>query len=409
MYVEQTPTRNYVYQYNLNIQRQITSTLSVLVGYSGSHALHNPFQADSINTIVPQLVPGAGYVWPGCPGGLGSSPAQLALAYSGCVTAAGGSPTGGNLYTLDSHLTAAQQTARLLNPTANGMFLTAWQARSWYNAMQIKVDKRMSHGFQLTAAFTWSKSMDDSSGSTAGDTFQLDIVSEPWYDMSLNKGLSDFDVRRNFVLNGLWNVPTPKTLGAFGEKALGGWQLGIITTLADGVPESASLTAFNNAVDLTGELITTNQPPNVNAGCSPQGLINPNYRHTLLYINGSCLGLVPITASNASVCDNTRAGFSPNVCPNIRGNLGRDTIIGPGLFNMDFSVFKNNYIRKISETFNVQFRAEMFNVLNHTNFAPSSNLNPFADEFGNPDPTFGQLTATQVPNREIQLAIKLIW
>ncbi len=410
MYVEPTPKRNYVYQYNLNIQRQLTPSLSVLVGYSGSHALHNPFQADTINTVVPQLVSGVGYVWPGCPGGMGSTPAQLSAAYGACVTAAASSPTGGNLYTLDSHLTPSQQNNRLLNPTtANGMFLTAWQSRSWYNAMQVKVDKRLSHGFQVTAAFTWSKSIDDSSGSTAGDTFQLDIVSEPWYDMRLNKGLSDFDVRRNFVVNGLWNVPTPKTLGAFGERALGGWQLGAIVTVADGVPESASLTAFNNAVDLGGELQLTNQPPNVNAGCSPQGLVAPNYRNTLIYIKGSCLGLVPITTSNASVCDNTRAGFASNVCPNIRGNLGRDTIVGPGLVDVNFSVFKNNYVRKISETFNVQFRAEMFNAFNHANFSPSSNLNPFLDQFGTLDPTFGQLTSVQVPNRQIQLALKMIW
>jgi hypothetical protein len=227
--------------------------------------------------------------------------------------------------------------------------------------------------------------------------------------MSLNKGLSDFDVRHNLVINGLWNVPSPKSLGIFGEKALGGWQLGIINTLASGVPESASFTAFNNPSDFVGELLPTNQPPNLNAGCSPQNLVNPNYRHSLFYINASCLGLVPITATNASVCDNTRSGLPSTVCPNIRGNLGRDTIIGPGLFDMDFSVFKNNYVRKISETFNVQFRAEMFNVLNHANFAPSSNLNPFVNTKAKPDGTFGQLTSTQTPERQIQLALKMIW
>jgi hypothetical protein len=413
MYVEQTPKRNYVYQYNFNIQRQITPTLSILVGYTGSRALHNPFQADTINTIVPTFVSGVGYVWPGCPGGLGSTPSQLTAAYNACVTAANGpppNPTGGNLYTLDKNVKSNQQRARLLNPTtASIMYNTDWQARSWYNAMQVKIDKRLSHGFQIQAAYTWSKSIDDSSGSTAGDTFQLDIVSEPWYNMSLNKGLSDFDVRHNLVINGLWNVPSPKSLGIFGEKALGGWQLGIINTLASGVPESASFTAFNNPSDFVGELLPTNQPPNLNAGCSPQNLVNPNYRHSLFYINASCLGLVPITAANASVCDNTRSGLPSTVCPNIRGNLGRDTIIGPGLFDMDFSVFKNNYVRKISETFNVQFRAEMFNVLNHANFAPSSNLNPFVNTKAKPDGTFGQLTSTQTPERQIQLALKMIW
>jgi len=71
-------------------------------------------------------------------------------------------------------------------------------------------------------------------------------------------------------------------------------------------------------------------------------------------------------------------------------------------------VFKNNYIKTFSEAFNVQFRAEMFNVLNHTNFAPSANLSPFNGD-GTPTSSFGQLTQTQTDNRVIQLALKVIW
>jgi hypothetical protein len=71
-------------------------------------------------------------------------------------------------------------------------------------------------------------------------------------------------------------------------------------------------------------------------------------------------------------------------------------------------VFKNNYIKAISESFNVQFRAEMFNVLNHTNFAPSANLSPFNAD-GTPTSSFGQLTSTQNDNRVIQLALKVVW
>jgi hypothetical protein len=395
MYVQQDPKRNYVYQYNLNIQRQITPTLSLLIGYTGSRAIHNPFQADTINTVIPTKDPSGFYYWP--------------KTYTATLPTTANAP-GGGIYGDATHpcpSAGISQNCNLLNTTtANGMFDTQWQSRSWYNAMQIKLEKRMSHGFQLQAAYTWSKSMDDSSGSTAGDTFQLDIVSEPWYDLSLNKGLSDFDVRHNLVINTLWEVPTPKKFGTFGEKALGGWQLALISTVASGVPESASFTAFNNSSDIGGELQVTNQPPNVLAGCSPQNLVNPDYRHSLIYIKPNCLGLVPMTSANAAVCSNR---VSPTTCSNIRGNLGRDTIIGPGLFNMDFSVFKNNYVRRISETFNVQFRAEMFNVLNRTNFAPSSNLNPFLDINASPDTSLGLLTSTQNHNREIQIALKLVW
>ncbi|HLH00146.1 MAG TPA: carboxypeptidase-like regulatory domain-containing protein [Bryobacteraceae bacterium] len=373
-YLDANIKRNYIYQYNFNIQRQLTDNMTLLVGYTGSRGFHNPFQDDSVNTVIPTKVPGVGYVWP--------------VPYSGS-------------------LSASAQAARLLNPTtSNIMYNTMWQSRSWYNGMLVRLDKRLSHGFQLLGSFTWSKSIDDSSGSTAGDTFQLDSVSEPWYDMSLNKGLSDFDVRRNLVISGVWNVPAPKAMGAFAEKALGGWQLGLITTLADGIPMPISF-----ADDIAGEVITTVQPPYTVPGCTADSMINPNFRHSLFLFNPNCFSLVPRTAANAAYCDSSGRGFSPalaaSTCANIRGNLGRDVLIGPGLFNMDFSVFKNNFIRAVSENFNVQFRAEMFNILNHTNFAPSNNLSPINAD-GTPTSSFGQLTSTQTDNRQIQLALKVI-
>jgi len=287
------------------------------------------------------------------------------------------------------------------------MYNTMWQSRSWYDAMQVKVDKRMSHGFQLQGSFTWSKAIDHSSGSTAGDTFQLGSVSEPWYDLSLDKGLSDFDVRRNLVISGLWDVPATKALGVFGEKVLGGWRLGIIATLADGIPQPIAISS-----DIAGEVIPTVQPPQPRRGLY-SGLAHQfQFPQHLFEFNTSCLSLVRRTAANAPYCDGAGRGFSPalaaSTCANIRGNLGRDVVIGPGLFNVNFSVFKNNYIRKISETFNAQFRAEMFNILNHTNFAPSSNLSPFNAD-GTATSSFGQLTSTQGDNRVIQLALKLVW
>ena len=405
-YVQGNPTRNYVYQYNFNIQRQITPTLSLLIGYTGSRGLHNPFQADTINTVVPQKIPGTGqYYWPVSYDLLQASSKAVGTGYLGdpnnaCPTIS---------YTATSPGAIPQNCYLLNTSTGSGMFNTLYQSRSWYNALQIKLDKNMSHGFQFQVAYTYSKSIDDSSGSTAGDTFQTDIVSEPWYDLSLDKGLSDFDVRHNIVINGLWNAPTPNNWGNLAAKTLGGWQLGIITTLGSGVPESASFTAFNTSADIAGEIQVTNQPPNLNAGCSPQGLVNSNYRTTLQYLKVSCFSFVPQTTADLPYCDVTRGGLFTGFCPNIRGNLGRDTIIGPGLFDMDFSVFKNNYIRKISETFNLQFRAEMFNVLNHANFAPSTNLNPISNTSGVPLGSFGVLTGTQVPDREIQMAIKMIW
>ena len=377
-YVDNNIKRNYVYQYNLNIQRQITSNTTLLFGYTGSRGIHNPFQADSVNTVLPTKAAGGDYYWP--------SPWSGSLPGTGAVS----------------------QAARLLNPTTMAiMYNTMWMSRSWYNAFQVRLNKQMSHGFQVQGSFTYSKSIDDASGSTAGDTFQLDAVSEPWYDLKLNKGLSAFDVRRNLIVNSLWNAPSPKSLGGFAERALGGWQLGLITAFADGVPATPQI-----ASDILGEVIPTVNSGNLVPGCSGRDLVNSNYRHSLFYVNPNCISLVPKTTDNAPFCDSAGRGFSAalaaNSCANIRGNIGRNTIIGPGLFNVDFSLFKNNRIPRISETFNLQFRAEFFNVLNHTNFAPTSNLSPF-NANGTANTLFGQLTSTQVDNRVIQLALKLVW
>jgi hypothetical protein len=96
-------------------------------------------------------------------------------------------------------------------------------------------------------------------------------------------------------------------------------------------------------------------------------------------------------------------------CANLHGNLGRNSVIGPGLSKLDFSVFKNNHLKRISEDFNVQFRAEIFNILNRANFSsPTDNMNVL-DGSGATVGGAGLLTTTQTTSRQIQFALKLIW
>jgi len=100
----------------------------------------------------------------------------------------------------------------------------------------------------------------------------------------------------------------------------------------------------------------------------------------------------------------------PPQCLNLRGNAGRNIIVGPGLVNLDFSVFKNNYIRRISETFNAQFRMEIFNILNRANFqTPALTNDNIFTTTGSLDPSAGLLTATTTTAREIQFAMKFTW
>jgi hypothetical protein len=91
------------------------------------------------------------------------------------------------------------------------------------------------------------------------------------------------------------------------------------------------------------------------------------------------------------------------------GNAGRNTLIGPGQSKLDASIFKNNHIERISETFNAQFRAEFFNVLNRSNFSSPTSNNVVFDPSGEPVPSAGLITSTQTTSRQIQFALKLIW
>ena len=91
------------------------------------------------------------------------------------------------------------------------------------------------------------------------------------------------------------------------------------------------------------------------------------------------------------------------------GNLGRNTIIGPGIGTLDFSLFKNNYIKRISENFNAQFRFEAFNALNRPNFSPPTDNEFVFDQTGQPIPGAGAIDLTNTTSRQLQVAMKIIW
>ncbi len=398
-FVERAPHRNYIYQYNLNIQRQVTSDTSITIAYAGSRGIHNPTQMDDINTTFPTLVAGR-WLFPNgnC---AGPNPA-LSCTTPAPTLFAPGHPV--NFYV-----------------SANGALQTTlWESMSYYNALQVHVDKRMKHGLEVQGSFTWSKTMDTSSGSFAGDNFAGDVSpTVPWWDLRIVRGLSDFNVGRNLVINTMYEVPTPAALHGLAAWPLKGWEIAGIVTLSDGVP-MWPLSPPGQGADLMGQ--NNSEPiaiPDRVAGCA---LILPSSgRHgSLQYVNPACFinAVAPsqafFSAAQPLGCDTTTipipAGASPLTCFNLLGNLGRNTVIGPGLFNVDYSMIKNNKVPRISEHFAVQFRAEFFNLFNHANFAPPNvnNLSPF-DGNGNPVPGFGQLTATQTPERQIQFALKVTW
>ena len=403
-YVDSHQKRTYITQWNLNVQQQITPSLAGMVAYVGSRGVHQPFKVDEADLVIPTKTP-YGYLWPQVDG-------------NGNLTTG---PNAGN-------------PPNPINPNFGSVRGIFYEGHSYYNALEAQLAKRMSRGFQVQSTFTWGKSMDTSSASVAGDTFGNSISSLHWFDMRLSRGLSDFNVGRTFVVNGTWDAPTPRSVPAPAQWALGGWELGLIFTVSDGVPFSATWGtgsdpqytlssddwAFPNRLTGSGCNRPTkpgNPTAYVKVGCF-QVPTAPN----LAWWNANCdpmppslgYGFDPQNPANPvapNLGNPPPAWLPPLACFNLRGNAGRNILIGPGVTSLDFSLFKNNYIKRISEQFNIQFRAEIFNIINHPNFAPPANPTntDIFDGTGNPNPSLGFLTKTTTTAREIQFAIKVIF
>jgi hypothetical protein len=379
-YIDPKPKRNYVMQYNLNLQYQLTPSLTSLLAYVGSRGIHQPYRPDDADIVMPTLT-SAGYLFPKSE----LSPSRINENFG----------------------------------SIRGMF---YEGQSYYNALETQLVKRMSHGFQAQGTFTWGRSIDTSSATVAGDAFGNSIASPSFFfSPKTSRALSDFNVARTLVVNGLWELPSPKSISGPARFLTEGWQLGVIFTASTGIPFTPT---FGTGNDPLGTLSSDDWAyPNRLGGPGCNSLTNSGNPNN--YIKTQCFA-VP-TAPSQAFFDANCDPFPPTLqppdptlppvpapglqCFNLKGNAGRNILIGPGTTEVDFSVFKNNYIRKISENFNVQFRAEMFNVLNHANFAPPvtpDNTDIF-DATGAPTGVAGVLTRTSTTAREIQFAIKVIF
>jgi TonB dependent receptor len=394
-YVEPQPKRDYVMQWNLNIQREVARDLTVVLGYVGSHGVHQLFRIDDGNIVLPALT-SAGYLWP-----------QVDAV--------------GNVYSSQCNQTSPKGTDPAgcappspVNPAAGAIRFVDWGGSSSYQALQVGVVKKISHGVQVQGSFTWGKSIDNNSGSIAGDTLANSITSLYWFDLSQTRGVSDYNIGRVLVINGSWQIPGSKSGNSFLGRLTNGWQVGGIFKMNDGLPITPT---FGGGGDPLGERSSDpwDFPNRVSGpGCDTA----TNSRDPNNYIKTQCFS-VP-TAPNptfwAANCDPAPPTFGGPLpggslqCFNLRGNAGRNILRGPGLINLDSSLFKNNYFNRISETFNAQLRFEVFNIFNRANFQlpPITNDNVLTGS-GAVDPNGGVIISTVTTSRQLQLALKIIW
>jgi outer membrane receptor protein involved in Fe transport len=340
-------TLPYTQDWDLNVQRSLGSNFLFQIGYVGTKGTH-----------LPRFVEGNPAVF--LPGSANGQPlstpnnADQRRLYSGCTPS---SSPGACVY--------------------SSMGLISSIANSSYHAMETSLKKRFSHGVSFLASYTWSKSIDDVSsfnmtGSAAKPVAgENDLAQDPFH-LAAERGLSLFDARHRFVFSYEWALPFWTHPQGLYQQVLGGWHLNGIATLMSGTPftvfDSTDVAAQGSAPEISG---FSAQRPNL------VGDPNAGPHQVNDWFNAAAFQKLDPIANAGQF-----------------GTAGRNIVEGPGYANWDFSATKNI---RLTEARQLQFRAELFNILNHTNFRlPDSDIS---------SPTFNHILAAQPP-RLVQLALK---
>lgn len=334
------PPRNYVMQWNLNVQRQVLKNTAVMLAYVGSRGVHMWYQTDDGNIVLPVQHTSAGYFWP--------------------------TPIG---------------SGTVVDPLAGRTQVANWSSDSYFHGMELQVNERIGEQFSGEVSYTWSRCIDTSSGSAASDQYRNSLAATLYIDPRSHRGPCDTNITHNLVVNSVWELPHHDSLHGPASWAANGWQLSGI---------------FH---------ITTGQPFTAVIGGDPLGLnsVVPFDFPDRLKGNG-CSSLV--NSGNPQNYMKLQCFAFPNP-QNRMGNGGRNELIGPGIVNMDFSIFKTAKLTKISEAANLQFRMETYNLFNHADFSPPNDNNTVFDGSGNPVPFAGLIDQTTLTSRQIQFAVKL--
>jgi|CZKL01.1.fsa_nt_gi hypothetical protein len=342
-----------VLAWTLKLEQEVAPRTTLTLGYIGSHGYHQILSED-VNT-----------------------PASVICPASECPA----SVSAGTVY---------YPSTTLANPElANS---TSWVSGgvSSYNGLEGDVRHSYAHGLQLRGVYTWSKNLDDGSAwNTSVSANTPAFVSYPG-NPKLDYGLAATNISHATAVSGTWELPVGRghallaNANPLEQSIAAGWNLSGIATLQSGFPFSPQL-GYNP----TGNGDTRNP-------ARPQ--LNANF-HGMLY---------PKTPGE---------WFNPNAFlapyPGTFGNAGRDSLTGPGLEDLDLSLVKNSTIH---ERLHAQFRAEYFNILNHTNFTTpnavvfSTGPTPAKTSTAPAlSPTAGVMTATATTSRQLQFALKLFF
>jgi hypothetical protein len=275
--------------------------------------------------------------------------------------------------------------AQRINPNFGSITVINSDAQSFYNALQLSANKSLGDGLSLQASYTWSKSVDDSSVGHMSNTGQYPFM------RTLDRGLSDFDVRHRLVFNYFYRLPFGAGQRWWGSgplsKLFGGWRLGGILSFRTGTPFSAQANIRYK------DYLFAATRPNLVPGASN----NPREGET-----AGCGRIAPGTKLGGPDLYFDPCVFEPPP-PGTLGDVGRNTIAAPTVRSMDISLQREFLLDSRRR---LQFRADIFNLPNHPNFtAPSAVV--FSGESGGRTTTAGRISRTATTSRQIQFALRL--
>ena len=339
-----------VQQWSFRIEREITPNLVFRIGYTGSQTYHVLSLLD-MNVPIPVVCQSA----------------------AGCVSGGVGSARG-----LVPQGTRYLPPGTLADPYVADSQTWFFNGNSNYNALDVSVVQRFSHGLTFKANYTFSKVIDISSAvlSSSGNNEPQDVWDR--YDLGLNKGPAAFNLAQVATANFSYELPFGNgrrfASGASGwrNQLVGGWQWNGIVTVQSGFPFTPT----------AGSNISGNGDPHASDGVDR----NPGFTG-------------PIIVGNVNEWFNPQAFSLP--IPGTFGNAGRGQYVGPGLATFDTSFFKTF---RVSERFRLDFRAEAFNLFNRVNFATP---NPVVFASGKISGSAGKITNTATTSRQLQFALKL--
>jgi hypothetical protein len=374
-----TPT---LVSWSLRAEREISPNTSITIGYVGSHGYHELIGIDA-NEPVPVICPASP-----CPAVYPTwDPAKPTTATnSPNIGFPAGSPLAGAAVPAGSYYLPAGA------PKANPALANTWtwfsEGVSSYHALQVDLRRRFSHGLSLRGVYTFSKTVDDGDSlnqTTAGNAPGL--ASNP-LNLRADKGLATFDARHIAVINVLYALPFGRgqqfasDFDGWRGGLISGWSVSSIVTAQSGFPFTPQL-SYNPSN--TGDTRNPVRP-----------FLNPNFTG-------------PVILGKPGQWFNPAAFIAPPSTSGFAGNLGRDTYIGPGLATWDFSILKDT---KIRERLSLQFRAEIFNLLNRANFNTPNLIVFTPPTAANPSGvsgTAGAITSTSTTSRQVQFGLKLLW